>query len=306
MPVTPDAVRAPTPGDFVRLILTAAIWGSSFLCIAIALEDFAPVAIAGYRVALAALAVLLLCAAKGLRATLDRHTVFMFFAIGLLNGAAPFTLIGWGQLSVDSSTTAVLIAASPFATLLFSHFMTRDDRFTWSKLAGLLTGFAGVLVLLYRGLIDGGGSLPGMFAIALAAICYALSALLIRRVRNVPSLVIVAGQLLASTVLLMPFVIWWHPPWSIEATPRSLAAVVFLALGPTAIAYTLRTGIVRTNGAVFMSAAGYLIPVFAMFWAWLFLDEQADVTITLALLLILTGLLIGRRVTVNPSSGSVA
>ena len=294
MAVTPGEVRAPTAVDVLRLLLAAALWGSSFLCNAVALEDFAPVAIAGYRVALAAGVVLVACRLRGLGVTLDRRTLALFLAVGLLNGAAPFTLIGWGQLRVESATAAILIAASPFATLAFSHFMTDDDRFTWRRLAGLLIGFSGVAALLWRGLLDGGGSLPGMLAIALAACCYALSALLIRRLGAMPSLVIVAGTLVASACLLLPFVLWRHPPWEQEAAPAALAAVLFLALGPTAAAYVLRTAIVQRNGAVFMSGAGYLIPPFAMLWGWLFLGERPTATLWLALALILTGLAVGR------------
>ena len=295
MPVTAPGVRSPTPLDVARLMLASALWGSSFLCNAVALEHFAPLAIAGWRVALAAGIVLLVCALRGLSVVPDRRTFALFVAIGFLNGAAPFTLIGWGQLRVESATAAILIAASPFATLVFSHFMTDDDRFTWARLAGLAIGFAGVLVLFRRGLVDGGGSLSGMLAIALAGCCYALSALLIRRLGAMPSLVVVAGTLVASTALLAPLVLWLHPPWQQAGDAASFAAVAFLALGPTAAAYVLRTAIVQTNGAVFMSGAGYLIPPFAMLWAWLFLGERPSATIWLALGLILAGLAVGRR-----------
>jgi len=294
MPLTSTVVRAPTATDVARLFLASALWGSSFLCNAIALEDFAPVAIAGWRVALAAIVVLFACRLRGLGVSLDRRTVGLFLAIGLLNGAAPFTLIGWGQLHVDSATAALLIAASPFATLLFSHFMTDDDRFTWRRLVGLLIGFSGVAILLGRGLADGGGSLAGMLAVALAACCYAFSALLIRRLGDMPSLVVVAGTLSASTAMLLPIVLWVYPPWTQSAGPAPLAAILFLSLGPTAAAYVLRTRIVQTNGAVFMSGAGYLIPPFAMFWAWLFLGERPGASALLALTLILAGLAIGR------------
>lgn len=294
-PSASPRVRAPTPFDVARLLLASALWGSSFLCNAVALEHFAPLAIAAYRVALASLVVVLVCRLRGLTIVPDRRRIALFLAIGLLNGAAPFTLIGWGQLRVDSATAAILIAASPFATLLFSHFMTEDDRFSWTRLAGLLIGFGGVLVLLGRGLVDGGGSVSGMLAIVLAACCYALSALLIRRLGVMPSLVVVAGTLLASTALLGPVLLWLHPPWRQTADAASLAAVGFLALGPTAAAYVLRTAIVQTNGAVFMSGAGYLIPPFAMLWAWLFLGERPTATIWIALALIVTGLAVGRR-----------
>ena len=294
-PAADSPVRTPTVSDIARLLFVSALWGSSFLCNAIALADFAPVAIAGYRVAIAAVVVLLACRLRGLSLRPGRRTIILMVAIGFLNGAAPFTLIGWGQLSVDSATTAMLIAASPFATLAFSHLMTRDDRFGWWRLAGLSVGFAGVAVLLGQEALAGGGSVIGMLAIVVAACCYALSALLIRRLGDCPALVVVAGTLVASTLMLLPIVLWLQPPWRQSASAATLGALLFLALGPTALAYVLRTRIVQSNGAVFMSGAGYLIPLFATLWAWLFLGERPAPLAALALGLILAGLGIGRR-----------
>ena len=295
MTIPHAGLRAPTALDTGCLVLAAALWGSSFLCIEIALADFPPLAIAGYRVALAALLVLIVVRLRGLALPSDTRSHGLFLAIGLSNGALPFTLIGWGQLHVDPATASLLIACSPFATLALSHAMTRDDRFGWRRLGALALGFSGVALLLGRGALEGGGSLGGMLAIALAACSYALSGVLIRRLGSCPSLVVVAGTLVASALVLSPLVLWRHPPWHQEASATTLAAVGFLALGPTALAYVLRTRVVQHNGAVFMSGAGYLIPPFAMLWAWLFLGERPGATAASALGLILGGLALGRR-----------
>ena len=225
------------------------------MCNAIALADFAPVAIAAYRVALAALLMLLICRWQGLSFVPDTRTSVLFIAIGLLNSAIPFSLIGWGQQSVDSATTAILISASPFVTLLLSHYMTRDDRFSWYKLAGLVVGFSGVVVLLAEGVLQGGASIGGMVAIALAACCYAMSAQLIRKLGGIPSLIQVTGSLITSAVVLVPLTLFLHPPLTQSFSQSSLLALAFLTIGPTAIAYVLRTQIIQVNGAVFMSSA---------------------------------------------------
>jgi len=293
--------------DLLELIAVSAIWGSSFLCIAIALDDLAPLEIAAWRLTLAAVLLLAVVRWRGLVIPLDARSLWLFLAIGALNGAIPFTLIGWGQQSVASSTTAILIATSPFATLALSHLMSDDERFGWGRLVGLLLGFGGILVLFSDGLGVGqagneaggeaggeGSSLPGMLAIVAAACCYALSAILIRRLPGVPSLSVVAGTLCAATLLLLPFLLVRHPPW--QATPDAPAAlaVLFLAVGPTAVAYVMRTRIVQRNGAVFMSSAGYLIPLFAVLWGWLFLDERPSARVWIALSLVVAGIVVGQ------------
>ena len=294
-PLPAGALRAPTAADVARLLGASALWGAAFLCNAIALEDFAPVAIAAWRVALAALAVALLCRAAGHRVPTDRRSLALLLAIGTLNGAVPFTLIGWGQESVDPATTAVLVAVSPFATLALSHLLTADERFTGAKLAGLAVGFAGVVLLVGIDAAGAGGSLAGMGAILVAACCYALSALLIRRLGDVPSLAIVAGQLVAASLVLVPVTLVLHPPGEQAASATSLGAIAVLAAGPTALAYVLRTRIVQDVGAVFMSNAGFLIPLFSALWAWLFLDALPGPATWAAMALIFAGLALGRR-----------
>ena len=288
-------IRIPLPSDFVRLLVVSAIWGASFICNDIALAHFPPLAIACWRVILAAVVILIICRQLKLSIPVDRKTLFLFSVIGMMNSAVPFTLIAWGQQTVSSSVTALLIAASPFLTLLFSHYLTKDDRFSVNRLFGLLIGFSGVFVLFGHELYFAGNSAIGMVAIVFAAGCYALSSLLIRQLAHLRSLVIVAGSLIISCIVLLPVLFWQFPPWHQQASSASILAVLFLAIFPTAIAYVLRAQIVQINGAVFMSNAGYLIPLFATLWAWLFFAEVPSTIMWIAMLLIFLGIFVGHR-----------
>jgi len=291
--VTP--IRKPVPGDYVRLFVVSAVWGASFICNDIALAHFSPLAITCWRVVLAAVVILLICRQLQLRIPTDARSLTLFALIGVLNSAVPFTLIGWGQQSVNSAITALLIATSPFITLLLSHFMTLDDRFSHNRLFGLMVGFSGVVLLFGHGILISGSSVSGMLAIILASACYAASSLLIRKLAHLRSLVIVAGSLLIGGAMLLPVLLWQFPPWQQQASTSSIAAILFLAIFPTATAYVLRAQIVQLNGAVFMSNAGYLIPLFATLWAWIFLSEIPSAIMWAAMLLIFSGIYIGQR-----------
>ncbi|MFK7995448.1 MAG: DMT family transporter [Granulosicoccus sp.] len=290
-----STLREPLLLDYLRLLCASAIWGATFLCNEIALVDFSPAAIAAYRIIIAALLLLIICYWRGQRLPLDRATLGWLALIGLLNSVLPFTLIGWGQIRIDSATTGILLASSPFATLLMSHMLTRDDRFAWNRFFGLVLGFSGVCVLLGQGLQEGEGSFTGMLAVVMAGCCYSLSSILIRRLESVPSLVLAAGTLLIAGAILLPFLLLVETPWQQAYRSSTLFAVLFLALGPTAIGYVLRAQIVKLNGAVFMSNVGYLIPLFAVFWGWVFLSHQPDSAMISALCLILAGIAAGQN-----------
>jgi len=291
--VTP--IRKPLPVDFGLLLLVSAIWGFTFICNDIALDHFRPLAIACWRIALAGLIVFFICRIRQLKMPTDKRSLVTLACIGALNGLVPFTLIGWGQQTVDSALTALLLTTSPFVTLLLSHFMTGDDRFSWNRLSGLMIGFVGVAILFGQEILLSGNNVFGMLAIMLAAACYSLSAMLIRKLAHLPSLVIVTGSLVAMCCLAVPLLVWLYPPWQQETSTKSLLALVFLAIFPTAIAYVLRAHIVRVNGAVFMSNVGYLIPLFAALWSWIFLGEIPKAVMWLAMALIFAGIYLGQR-----------
>jgi len=281
--------------DYARLFSAAAIWGASFLAIEFALPDFSPFAIASYRIILAALLLMCICLYRSQVPALSRHQILFIAAIGVLNTVVPFILIAWGQLSIDSATTGILLASSPFVTLVLSHFMTRDDRFSWNKFFGLILGFLGVAALLGNGLQQGGGTFTGMLAVVLAGCCYGLSSILIRRLGSIASVPLAAGMLLSSALLMLPLLLWLDPPWQQQYRFSSFMAKVFLIIGPTAIGYVLRAQIVKNNGAVFMSNVGYLIPMFAVLWGWMFLNHQPTGIMLIALVLILLGIAIGQN-----------
>ncbi len=287
-------IRTPTTFDVARLLLVSAIWGLSFLCIALALDSFTPLAIAAWRVILATILVLVICRFRKVPLPRGLRVWVLLAVIGLLNSAVPFTLISWGQQTVDSATAAILVATTPFTTLLLSHWMTRDDTINRYKLIGLVLGFIGVVTLLGHDALFGHGSAWGMLIILFAASCYAYSSILIRQLSHLRSFAIVAGSLLCSCLVLVPALLWTSPPWQQSGSLSAWGAIFILSAGPTAAAYVLRAEIVKINGAVFMSNAGFLIPVFAVLWAWLLLGEWPGPVTWLAMALILIGVGVGR------------
>jgi len=100
------------------------------------------------RVGLAAVAIWLWLRLRGVPFPRERRLWQTFAIAGLLNGALPFALISWGEQYISSGLAALLQATTPLFTVLFAHFLTRDDHITLRKLAGVGLGFVGVGVLL--------------------------------------------------------------------------------------------------------------------------------------------------------------
>jgi drug/metabolite transporter (DMT)-like permease len=188
------------------LLVLAAIWGASFMLIEIGLRDLEPTTLMLGRVAVAAVALgIYLPFALPVRPSLAelwrrRGTLFV---LGLLNSALPFFLIAWGQQYVDSGLAAILNSSAPLFTALLAWAFVRSERVSGLRLAGLLVGFAGVVVLVGAGPSGGGRAVVGSLAVVAAALCYAWGALYAaRRLVGVSPLVLSFGAMIAATLVL--------------------------------------------------------------------------------------------------------
>lgn len=290
-----EAIRQPTAVDVLKLTVLGAIWASAFMCIEVALTDFAPTSVAAWRIGIGTLAlapVALWSRQRWPRGT--RNWVLVAIA-GALYNAVPFSLISWGQQHINSGMAAILMSCGPFVALALSHFLTRDDRFTLPKLGGVVLGFTGVVVLIGEKALQGsGGAIAGQLAMVGAVSCYVMSSLVVRRVTGVGTLTLSVATLATSAVYMLPLMFLFGEPFPHITHTSSVIALVFLGLVPTAAAYVLRMQIVRQVGATFLSQVSFYIPPFGLLWSWLFLGHVPQGTIWLSLVLILGGLLVSR------------
>lgn len=284
-------IHQPEPRDHLTLLLLGAIWGSSFLCISIALQDFAPLSIAAIRIAIGGLTLFAVTRMRGLTLPSGLRIWLLLLVIGALNSSIPFSLISYGQLSISSGTSAMLIATAPFTALLVAHWLTGDDKISRKKVIGLVMGFAGVLVLIGPdALASRNDAVNGQLMVMLAAACYGSSSILIRKISYIDSLVSSGAVLLVTSAYFIPLALWLETPWLITPSIGSVVALVYLGLVPTAFAYLLRFWLINRVGTVYVSQVSYLVPLFALFWGWLFLAEMPDHTTWIALTLILAGI----------------
>jgi drug/metabolite transporter (DMT)-like permease len=262
--------------DWLLLVALSVLWGGSFFFAKIAVAELPPLTVALARVAIAATVLLALARLTGtkLPATLSAWRAFAI--MGLLNNVLPFSLIFWGQTHIASGLAAILNATTPLFTVLVAHVATADERLTAGRVAGLLFGFAGVVVMIGPDVLSGiGGNVLAQLACLLAALSYGFAGVYGRRFRGQPPLAVAAGQLTASTALLIPVVAVIDRAWTI-APPSltALGALVALSVFSTALAYVIFFRILDRSGATNLSLVTFLIPVSAILLGTLILGEQ--------------------------------
>ncbi|MBI9104979.1 MAG: DMT family transporter [Spirochaetales bacterium] len=253
------------------------LWGGSFFFSEVALTAFPPFTIVFLRLIFGAAILLTFMKFRGLKLPKEKKVWFSFFILGLLNNAIPFSFIVSGQELITGGLASLVNASTPFFTVIAAHFLTRDEKITRRKLAGLLIGFSGVFTLIgLEAVMTGGNSLPGMFMVMTASLSYAFGGIWGRRTKalGLEPLVMAAGQLTCAAIILLPLSLFIDAPWTLPLPGWNVwGALLGAGLLSTALAYILYFRILSSSGATSVLLVTFLIPVSAILLGVLFLGE---------------------------------
>jgi drug/metabolite transporter (DMT)-like permease len=280
------------------LLLLAAIWGASFMFIKIAVDELAPTTTMALRLVLSALPLLAIVALKhGLSPAFSemRSITRAAMFLGIVSTALPFTLIAWGETKIDSGVAAIGNASMPVFVAALAIRFRASERATGSRLFGIVLGLLGVAVLTGINPKGGWAGVAGTLAVVLASISYAVATLYTQGLlENVHNDVLAATSVTWGAVFLTPLgavqAPSHFPSWGV------IAAVLALALLGTVAGQLLYFRLIYRYGSARASLVVYLLPVTALFYGALLLNEPITASAIAGLLLILTGTALGSGV----------
>jgi drug/metabolite transporter (DMT)-like permease len=273
--------------SWLLLLLLGAIWGASYMFIAIGLRDLSPSGVAFVRVALAAFVLLPLAWRQGALAGLG-GLVGWLAAVGAIQVAGPFVLIGAGEEEISSGLAGILVASAPLFTALLAIWVDHEERSSGLRLVGIGVGLAGVALLLGVDLGGGGAELVGGLMVVLAALGYAIGGFLVKhRFTGVAPLGMSAAVMAASAIFLLPPALLTAP----DAAPGlgPLAAVTVLGVLGTGIAFVIFYGLIASIGPARAFLVTYIAPGFAVVYGATLLSEEVTAATVAGLALILAG-----------------
>jgi drug/metabolite transporter (DMT)-like permease len=275
--------------------LLAAIWGASYLFIKVAVRDFPPAAMMEVRLAGAGLSLLLfLVVQRGTRTALSelRGVGWQGFAIGVVNGAIPFTLIAWGEKHIDSGIAAVANATVPLFNALLVPFLLPQERVTGIRLVGIMIGLAGVTVLTFGQPDVGWWFVAGAMAVVVASLSYALGGIWAQHsLSSSRGPALAAAAMLGGAVVLLPLALLQIPQHAPGWKP--VASLAALTLFGTTLAQLILYRALRLHGSARTSLVTYLMPPIALLYGAILLDESITVASVAGLGLILFGIVLG-------------
>lgn len=235
--------------------------------------EFGAVALAGLRVIGAALFLLPLLAARGQLGALREHAGTIM-VVGIANSALPFLAYSYAALSITAGLSSIFNATTPLWGAAIAWWWL-GDRPTRSRMLGLALGFAGVMGLAWdKASFKPGADAAGWAVLAClaATLLYGWSANYTRkRLAGVPPLALATGSQLSAALCLALPTWWWWP--AVLPSARSWLALVLLSVASTGMAYLLYFRLIARLGPARALTVTYLIPVFAVLWGWLLLEE---------------------------------
>lgn len=276
------------------LFLLASMWGASYLFIKVAVEDIPPAAMTDLRLSIAAvLLAAYLVSRDGTRPAVAalRAAWIPCLVLGIVNAALPMTLVAWGETHIDSSIAGIAQASVPiFVAILGLRFLPHDPLGP-SRIAGLVIGISGVVLITGVHPDGGAWAVAGTFAVVLSSLSYATGGVYGQlRIHDTAGPVLAAGSMIAGAIVLLPFAVA-DPPTQAPGT-TAVAGLLALAVFPTFLGQLLLFRMLRLFGSRRMSLVTFLMPGFAVVYGAVLLDEPVNAAALGGLALILLGVLL--------------
>lgn len=271
----------------ISLLLLAAIWGASFLFMKVAVGSLGPVWLIFSRVSLAALFL------GGVGFLLRRPLPWRqhwrhYLVLGVLNTALPFMLYALAARELPASFLSIINATTPLFGALAGWIGWRV-QLSRRVVMGLLLGLLGVVVLvLGKTGMQASAWSWSLLAACLAPLGYGIASHYARTHPAGTPFDLAHGSMWGASLLLLPG-LYWGPVAPVEWTSTLILSLLGLGVLCTGVAYLLYFRLIERAGSVVALSVTYLIPVFGMFWGWLWLHEPVTVTMLLGMGIILAG-----------------
>jgi drug/metabolite transporter (DMT)-like permease len=278
--MTASSSAAPGAGRIAglesRLALVAAfciIWSSAFAAAKIALADCPPLLLLGVRFLVAGTIMLAAAWMIGGRPRLTFRDVWALALLGVLNNAVYLGFAWTGMTTVSSGFAAVLVSSNPILVALVAAPLL-GERMTRTKLAGLLIGFAGVVVVLRSRLGGGIEGVEGTWLLVAGLVSLVLGTVMFKKLRPGGGLIVGNGvQCLAGGLAVLPAALLLESPAGVHVTPSLVGGFAYLVLVVSIGGYAIWFHLLGRTTATAASALHFLMPPLGLLFGWAILGE---------------------------------
>ena len=255
--------------NWILLILLGAVWGSAFMFIKISADDFGPILLVNLRLLLAGALFLPFLLQKKYLAYFKTHFSGILI-LGIFSNAFPFTMFSYASLGATSNMLGILNGTTAFMTMVVAYFWLKES-ITPKQIFGIILGFLGILVLVNPA--NGSATIGASGFALVGALSYSFSGVYIQKYQlNANKFVLIGWAMLFGGLFLTPLSFFNLPDQMPDS--NAIAALLWLGIVSTGIAYLGYIRLIEQIGAVRTSTVTYLLPVFSIIWGSIFLQEK--------------------------------
>ena len=288
-------MTSPKTIDYILLSILSLIWASAFFNIKIATYSYGPLTIAFLRIFLGAVLIVIICFLKNIKIEAFSKDWYWFAIIGFVNLVIPFFLIAYGVQKIQSNLAAILMSTTPLSSAILAHFFTKTEKINFTKIIGVIVGFAGIVILFSDNVLINNENLFYALMILVGSTFYVVGGILTLKISSKKNENLTSSILIWGSLIIFPIMIYYEQPWSIVPRIDSTISLIYLGVFPTGIAWLIRFHILKKNGLVFHSQVAYLIPIFGVILGYIFLKEVITFKVLIALFAVVIGFYFVRR-----------
>ncbi len=275
---------------WLLIILLGAVWGCSFLFNAILIREISPLWVAAGRVSIGAAICWVVFVATGKKLPGDLRLYPQFLVLGILNYAIPFALFPFAEVTVASSIVGVINGMTPMTTVIVSQLWPGGERATWNKVAGVLIGFAGAVILALPSFSEGASTqVVGLIAAFAATCCYALTLNYARRFARVEPYAVASSSLTGAALVSVPIALFFSGI-PVITRPETWGALFGISVFSTSFSFLLVYWLLPRVGATNLSLNTFITPISAILLGVLVLHERFELVHILGIVVIFVGL----------------
>ena len=288
-------MTSPKTIDYLLLTILSLIWASAFFNIKIATYSFGPLTIAFLRIFLGAMLIVIICFFKKIKIEAFSKDWYWFAIIGFVNLVIPFFLIAYGVQKIQSNFAAILMSTTPLSSAILAHFFTKTEKINFTKIIGVVVGFAGIVILFSDNLLINNENFFYALMILVGSTFYVIGGILTLKISSKKNENLTSSILIWGSLIIFPIMIYYEQPWNFTPRLDSTISLIYLGVFPTGIAWLIRFHILKKNGLVFHSQVAYLIPIFGVILGYIFLNEVITLKVLIALIAVVVGFYFVRR-----------
>ena len=280
--------------NWFLLILLSAVWGGAFTLYKLALDSYTSEVIVAGRLIVGSVFLIVLVYFMYKRFTINFSQLNYYLFMSLVGIVIPFIAIINGQKHIDSAMAGILMATMPITTIMLSHFFLVDEKMNKQKFIGFIISFFGVFILIYRDNLfinnSFSSTLESQLLVMLGSTLYSVAAIYGKKYKMTDPVSASTGTILFATFFMIIYLLF------LDASNPNLSElmlntnILLLGILCTAIATIIYFQILQTSGASFLSIMNFLIPLWAILFGILILDDAFSWNYILGLAVILLGI----------------